>query len=274
MKQGLNHNFTSAPLLDHPYLVYNAVRLARQRAGRRSGAAGASYGTTGPPAHRHGRPDPGRATHPRAAGRINGAQDVRRPTTRTRTTRQAKQSGRRRVKSGLNVTLALPPVQHGGDEDGTDACRATCPRSASRSSCSGPPLGLLREVHGVPSVARRHMGPLPRGWGPDWYGDAPRCPSSTRCSPARRRTRRSASNFGFYNNPSVTALIAKGASWRRQLGRDDLGPGGPAVMKDAPFYPIVNPNQPLYHASYVHTRCMCRRSSQFDPTNVWMSHAR
>jgi peptide/nickel transport system substrate-binding protein len=44
-----------------------------------------------------------------------------------------------------------------------------------------------------------------------------------------------------------------------------------AVMKDAPFYPIVNPNQPLYHASYVHNAVYVPAIQQFDPTNVWLS---
>ncbi len=59
------------------------------------------------------------------------------------------------------------------------------------------------------------------------------------------------SNFGFYNNQSVTSLIAKGASAASAPAAATIwAQADQDVMKDAPFYPIVNPNQPLYHASY------------------------
>jgi hypothetical protein len=61
------------------------------------------------------------------------------------------------------------------------------------------------------------------------------------------------SNFGFYSNPSVTALIAKGASAASASAVATIwAQADQAAMKDAPFYPIVDPSQPLYHASYVH----------------------
>ena len=42
-------------------------------------------------------------------------------------------------------------------------------------------------------------------------------------------------------------------------------------MKDAPIYPITQPLQPLYHASYVHNAVYVPAIQQFDPTNVWLS---
>ena len=42
-------------------------------------------------------------------------------------------------------------------------------------------------------------------------------------------------------------------------------------MKDAPIYPIIEPQQPLYHASYVHNAVYIPAIQQFDPTNVWLS---
>ena len=42
-------------------------------------------------------------------------------------------------------------------------------------------------------------------------------------------------------------------------------------MKDAPFYPITQPLQPLYHASYVHNAIYVPALQGFDPTNVWLS---
>ena len=43
------------------------------------------------------------------------------------------------------------------------------------------------------------------------------------------------------------------------------------VMKDAPVYPIGQPYQPLYHASYVHSAVYVPALGQFDPTNVWLT---
>jgi peptide/nickel transport system substrate-binding protein len=43
------------------------------------------------------------------------------------------------------------------------------------------------------------------------------------------------------------------------------------VMKDAAIYPITDPLQPLYHASYVHNAVYIPAIQQFDPTNVWLS---
>ena len=64
----------------------------------------------------------------------------------------------------------------------------------------------------VPSVAKRGVWDLAvSGWGPDWYGDAalsffgPEFSGPNSYPPV-------GSNFGFYNNPSVTALIGQGAT--------------------------------------------------------------
>jgi peptide/nickel transport system substrate-binding protein len=124
----------------------------------------------------------------------------------------------------------------------------------------------------VPSVAQRGVWDLSlAGWGPDWYGDAatsffkPLFYGPTSYPP-------SGSNFGFYSSPAVTALIAKAAAqanastaatlWA-QLDQD--------VMKDAAIYPITQPLQPNYHASYVHNAVYVPAIQQFDPTNVWLS---
>jgi peptide/nickel transport system substrate-binding protein len=44
-----------------------------------------------------------------------------------------------------------------------------------------------------------------------------------------------------------------------------------AVMKDAPIYPITDPQQPNYHATYVHNAVYIPAIQQIDPTNVWLS---
>jgi peptide/nickel transport system substrate-binding protein len=124
----------------------------------------------------------------------------------------------------------------------------------------------------VPSVAKRGVWDVSlAGWGPDWYGDAatsffkPLFYGPTAYPP-------SGSNFGFYNNPSVTSLISKAASQASAATAATLwGQLDQDVMKDAPIYPITQPLQPLYHATYVHNAVYVPAIQQFDPTNVWLS---
>jgi peptide/nickel transport system substrate-binding protein len=124
----------------------------------------------------------------------------------------------------------------------------------------------------VPSSAKSGVWDVSlAGWGPDWYGDSatsffkPLFSGAASYPPV-------GSNFGFYSNPTVTSLINKASSqasastaatlWA-QLDQD--------VMKDAPIYPITQPLQPLYHASYVHNAVYVPALQEFDPTNVWLS---
>ena len=43
-------------------------------------------------------------------------------------------------------------------------------------------------------------------------------------------------------------------------------------MNDAAIYPIAQPLQPIYHASYVHNAVYVPALGNFDPTNVWLSN--
>ena len=105
----------------------------------------------------------------------------------------------------------------------------------------------------MPSVAKRGVWDLAlAAWAPDWYGDAalaffgPLFSGPSSYPPV-------GSNFGFYNNPSVTALTGQGAtSGSASAAATIWGQADQKVMQDAPFYPISQPLQPLYHASYVH----------------------
>jgi peptide/nickel transport system substrate-binding protein len=124
----------------------------------------------------------------------------------------------------------------------------------------------------VPSVA--HSGAWDvslAGWGPDWYGDAstsffkPLFYGATAFPP-------NGSNFGFYNNPAVNALITKAAAQgSASTAASDWAQLDQMVMKDAPIYPITQPLQPLYHASYVHNAVYVPAIQGFDYTNVWLS---
>jgi peptide/nickel transport system substrate-binding protein len=109
------------------------------------------------------------------------------------------------------------------------------------------------------------------GWGPDWYGDAstsffkPLFSGPASYPPV-------GSNFGFYNNPSVTAQINKAASQASASTAAQMwGQLDQEIMKDAPIYPITQPLQPLFHASYVHNAIYVPALQEFDPTNVWLS---
>ncbi len=123
-----------------------------------------------------------------------------------------------------------------------------------------------------PSVAKAGTWDVSlAGWGPDWYGDAatsfflPLFAGPSSFPP-------NGSNFGFYNNPTVTTQSATAASQANAAtaatlwAKLDL-----QVMKDAAIYPITQPLQPNYHASYVHNAVYVPAIQQFDPTNVWLS---
>ncbi|HKB32049.1 MAG TPA: ABC transporter substrate-binding protein, partial [Streptosporangiaceae bacterium] len=124
----------------------------------------------------------------------------------------------------------------------------------------------------VPTVA--HAGTWDvslAGWGPDWYPDGavsffnPLYSGAPSYPPT-------GSNFGFYNNPTVNSMITQAASAASASAANALwGQLDHMVMADAPIYPITDPQQPLYHASYVHNAVYVPAIQQFDPTNVWLS---
>jgi peptide/nickel transport system substrate-binding protein len=124
----------------------------------------------------------------------------------------------------------------------------------------------------VPSVAKRGVWDLAlAGWGPDWYGDAatsffkPLFYGPPSYPPV-------GSNFGFYNNPSVNAQITKAASEGNAVTAGHMWAQiDMEVTKAAAIYPITQPLQPLYHASYVHNAVYVPAIQEFDPTNVWLS---
>jgi peptide/nickel transport system substrate-binding protein len=124
----------------------------------------------------------------------------------------------------------------------------------------------------VPSVAKSGAWDVSlAGWGPDWYGDAatsffkPLFYGAPSYPP-------SGSNFGFYNNPTVNALITQASSQASASAAATMwAQADQQVMKDAPFYPITQPLQPLYHASYVHNAVYVPAIQGYDYTNVWLS---
>ncbi len=135
-----------------------------------------------------------------------------------------------------------------------------------------PPADFYVKYLEVPSVAKRGAWDISlAGWGPDWYPNAavsffrPLYSGPPSYPP-------NGSNFGFYNSPSVNALIDQASAASSVSAANALNAQlDRKIMADAPIFPITDPQQPLYHASYVHNAVYVPAIQQFDPTNVWLS---
>ncbi len=277
MKQGLNHNFNlGSTYSTNPYLVFNTVSSSNSSALKKVAVRQAlSYAINR--AHLltdNGGPTQGVAlTHVLPTG-INGSQDLPAgynpyPYNPTKAKQMLASAG---FKNGLNLTLLYRPSS-------TVATKMAQSLQSDLSSIGvkikllgATPSDFYVKYLQVPSVAKRGVWDMAlAGWGPDWYGDAavsffnPLFSGPASFAPI-------GSNYGDYSNPAVTALIARGASAASVSSAATIwAQADQAVMKDAPFYPIVDPNQPLYHASYVHNAVYVPAIQQFDPTNVWLS---
>jgi peptide/nickel transport system substrate-binding protein len=276
MKQGLNHNFNlGSTYSTNPYIVFNTVSPNNGSALKKVAVRQAlSYGINRAPLIvDNGGPTQGVAlTHVLPAG-INGAQDV--PSGYNPypyNPSKAKQMLAANGAKNLTLTLLYRPSSSISTKMAQTLQSDLSNIGVKLKLLSATPADFYVKYMEVPSVAKRGVWDLSlAGWGPDWYGDAavsffnPLFSGPASYPPI-------GSNFGFYNNPSVTALIAKGASAATASAAATIwAQADQAVMKDAPFYPIVNPNQPLYHASYVHNAVYVPAIQQFDPTNIWLS---
>jgi peptide/nickel transport system substrate-binding protein len=107
------------------------------------------------------------------------------------------------------------------------------------------------------------------GWGPDWYGDA----ALSFFGPLfdGRILPPSSSDFGLFNDDAVNACIdkAKNAASNAEANTT-WGDCDEAVMKAAAFFPITNPNEPLYHPPFVHHTVFMPVYQDYDWTNVWL----
>jgi peptide/nickel transport system substrate-binding protein len=128
-------------------------------------------------------------------------------------------------------------------------------------------------MFGPPSVAKRGVWDISMvGWGPDWYGDAAKSFFGPLFWGANAYPAAGGSNYGYYNNPAVNAMITKAASLSDPVAAGKLwGKIDVAIMKDAPFYPITQGLQANYHSSFVHNAVYVPALQNFDPTNVWLS---
>ena len=276
-KQGLNHNFNLGPeYSSNPYIIFNTVSPNNNSALKKVQVRQAlSYGIDR--AHLltdNGGPTQGVAlTHVLPAG-INGSQDVPTgynpyPYNPTKAKQMLAAAG---YKNGLDLTMVYRPSSTIQTKMAQTLQSDLSKIGVKLKLLGATPSDFYVKYMEVPSVAKKGTWDLSlAGWAPDWYGDAavsffqPLFSGPASYPPV-------GSNFGFYNNPSVNALIAKGASSGSASSAATIwAQADVAVMKDAPFYPIVNPNQPLYHASYVHNAVYIPAIQQFDPTNIWMS---
>jgi peptide/nickel transport system substrate-binding protein len=116
------------------------------------------------------------------------------------------------------------------------------------------------------------------GWGPDWYGDA----AQSYFAPlfyGNGGGQGSAfppngSDFGFYDNTSLNALIRQAGTTTDSTKSAALWAQADAqVMNDAAIFPITANNQPTYHASHTHNTVFIAAMQQIDPTNVWLSNS-
>ena len=276
MNQGVNHNFNMGPQYSsNPQIIFNTVSPNNGGALAKVQVRQAlSYGlnrahltqvinpTVNPP-----------LTHVLPDG-INGAQDVPSgynpyPYNASKAKSLLSSAG---YSSGLSVTLLYRPSSSVSSAV-AQAAQSDLAKIGVKAKLLGvPSADFYTKYLEVPSVAKRGVWDLAvSGWGPDWYGDAalsffgPLYSGPAAYPPV-------GSNFGFYNNPSVTALTGQAAtSASASAAATVWAQADQKVMQDAPFYPITQPLQPLYHASYVHNAVYVPAIQQFDPTNVWLS---
>jgi peptide/nickel transport system substrate-binding protein len=276
MQQGLTHNFTlGSSFSTNPFVVFNqvspnnggalkktAVRQALMYGINRSHLISDDSGPLVSPPLTHILP-PG----------INGSQDL--PAKYDPYPYNPSKAKSMLAAAGVkNLTLTLLYNAESSSE----------PKMAQTLQSDLGKVGVKIKLLGVPSAdlfGKYLTQPQPAhqgawdigfgGWGPDWYGDAavsffsPLFSGPPSYPPV-------GSNWGFYNNPAVNSLIAKGASTGSASAAATIwAQADQAVMKDAVIYPITYDNQPLYHASYVHHAVYVPAIQQFDPSNVWLS---
>jgi peptide/nickel transport system substrate-binding protein len=276
MQSGLNHNFNLGTTESaNPYLVYNQVSPNNSGAmGKTAVRQALSYGinrahldqvinpVVNPPLT-HVLPDglAGSATVPSGYNPY--------PYNPTKAKQLLAAAG---YKSGLSLTILYRP----------DSSVATAIAQATQSDLAkigvkvkllgSPSADFYTKYLEVPSVAKRGVWDIAEaGWAPDWYSQGalsffgPLFSGPASYPPV-------GSNFGFYSDPSVTALINKASATASVSAADQMWvQADQDVMKDAVIYPITDQLQPNYHASYVHNAVYITAIQQFDPANVWLS---
>jgi peptide/nickel transport system substrate-binding protein len=108
------------------------------------------------------------------------------------------------------------------------------------------------------------------GWGPDWYQNGQL--SFFKPLFDGQILPPLSSNFGLFNDPTVTSLINT-ASTETNITQSnaDWVKADNQVMQDAAIYPIDDPNGALIHAAQAHNDVYVPALQNFDFTNVWLS---
>ncbi|GAA2166486.1 ABC transporter substrate-binding protein [Humibacillus xanthopallidus] len=124
----------------------------------------------------------------------------------------------------------------------------------------------------VPTVAQRGVWDLAvAGWEADWYGNA----ALSFFNPlfyGKAAFPPNGSNFGLYDSAATNTMIQQAGSAKTQDEAASMwAQTDQQVMKDAPFFPITNPQQANYRASQVQGAVYVPAIQNFDPTNVWLS---
>jgi peptide/nickel transport system substrate-binding protein len=122
-----------------------------------------------------------------------------------------------------------------------------------------------------PSVTKKGLWDMAiAGWGADWTGNAAR----TFMFPLfdGRTFAPSSSNFGDFNDPKVNALMDQAVTAPDAKTATDLWQQTDrAIMADAPFIPLSNPQEPNYHnAKRIGGFIYWDSFQNGDPTWVWI----
>lgn len=277
MNSGQTHNMNLGPSYStNPYLVYNEASPNNNGALAKVEVRQAlSYGIN----RSHLITDAGGAvvspplTHILPPG-INGSQDVPAgydpyPYNVSKAKSMLASAG---YPNGLNLTMLYRPTSTVETKMAQTLQADLSKIGVKVKLLSATPADFYVKYLTVPTVAKRGVWDIAlSGWGPDWYGDgglsffSPLFSGPPSYPPV-------GSNFGFYNNPTVNSLITKAGEAATAAEAAPLwAQADQAVMKDAPIYPITDPQQPNYHATYVHNAVYIPPFQQFDPTNVWLS---
>jgi len=107
------------------------------------------------------------------------------------------------------------------------------------------------------------------GWGPDWYGDA----ALSFFGPLfdGRILPPQSSDFGLFNDTTVNSCIDQAKAATTSAAANQIwGQCDEDVMKAAAFFPITNPNEPLFHPPFVHHTVFMPVYQAYDWTNVWL----
>jgi peptide/nickel transport system substrate-binding protein len=108
------------------------------------------------------------------------------------------------------------------------------------------------------------------GWGPDWYDNGQL--SFFKPLFDGQILPPTSSNFGLFNDPTVTSLISTASTASPvSTANADWIKADDQVIADAAIYPIDNPNGATVHAAQVHNDIYMPVFQNFDYANVWLS---